>query len=81
MSFDLYFCWHNTQAIDFDAVDEWAQPYGLFKRQGDQLWYDNPDTGVYFRLDFEIKGPEEPLIPHGYFDSGVSFNLNFNRAS
>jgi hypothetical protein len=81
MSFDLYFCWHNKQAIDFDAVDEWTQQHGLFKRKGDQLWYDNPDTGVYFSLDFEIKDPEELLIPRGYLDSGLSFNLNFNRPS
>ena len=50
-----------------------------------ELWYSNPKTGVYFSFDFEAKAPESPDdgpdIPDGYFDSGLSFNSNYNRPS
>lgn len=81
MSFDLYFCWHDEQPIGFDSVVEWSEKHRHFKRQNDRLWYSNEDTGVYFSIDFEIKDTEESIIPSGYFDSGLSFNLNFNRPS
>jgi hypothetical protein len=81
MSFDLYFFWHNEQPIDFDSVVEWSEKHRHFQRQNDRLWYSNEDTGVYFSIDFEIKDTEESVIPSDYFDSGLSFNLNFNRPS
>lgn len=84
MSFDLYFCSPNGRHLDFDAVADWAKQRGPFVRNPDQLWYHNEDTGVYFSLDFEPDGPESPedaRVPKGVFDSGLSFNLNFNRPS
>src|SRR5215813_11272337 len=83
MSFDLYFCWRKQAPIDFDLVAEWAKKHNHFQRQNSQLWYNNEDTGVYFSLDFEIKDSEDNVIPEdsGYFDSGLSFNLNYNRPS
>src|SRR5262249_59243797 len=43
----------------------------------------SPETGVYFSVDFEAQAPTSPEdgpdIPNGYFDSGSSFNLNYNR--
>jgi hypothetical protein len=84
MSFDLFFCWNRHERIDFEAVCSWSDAFGCFKRNDNQLWYSNEDTGVYFSLDFEPKQPSEgesPEIPEGYFDTGLSFNLNFNRPS
>ena len=84
MSFDLYFCSSKGERIDFDAVAAWAKERGPFVRNPDQLWYSNKDTGVYFSLDFEPNAPETPAdarVPEGFFDSGLSFNLNFNRPS
>src|SRR4051794_17603126 len=81
MSFDLYFCWHDEQPIGFGSVVEWSEKHRHFQRQDDRLWYSNEDTGVYFSIDFEIKDTEESVIPSDYFDSGLSFNLNFNRPS
>jgi|HubBroStandDraft_6_1064221.scaffolds.fasta_scaffold34843_2 hypothetical protein len=84
MSFDLYFCSPKSGRVDFDAVAAWAQERGPFVRNPHQLWYSNEDTGVYFSLDFEPNEPETPedaRVPEGVFDSGLSFNLNFNRPS
>jgi hypothetical protein len=81
MSFDLYFCWHQKKLINFDSVAEWSQKHCYFQRNDNQLWYNNQDTGVYFSIYFEIKDPEEQVIPSGYVDSGLSFNLNFSRPS
>lgn len=84
MSYDLYFCRERQEYIDFGGICSWAEEVGSFKRSDNQLWYQNEDTGVYFSLDFtaeqspEAEGPE---IPPGYFDTGLSFNLNFNRPS
>ena len=83
MSFDLYFCWRNPHRINFGEVEAWAKEDGCFTRNNAQLWYSNPKTGVYFGVDFEAEAQESPEdgpdIPDGYFDSGLSFNLNYNR--
>jgi hypothetical protein len=84
MSFDLYFCSPKSGRVDFDAVAAWAKERGPFVHNPNQLWYSNEDTGVYFSLDFEPNEPETPddaRVPEGIFDSGLSFNLNFNRPS
>jgi len=85
MSFDLYFCWRKPERMNFDEVTAWSKGIECFKRSDTQLWYSNPKTGVYFSFDFEAKAPESPDdgpdIPDGYFDSGLSFNLNYNRPS
>jgi hypothetical protein len=84
MSFDLYFCSQKNERVDFDAVWAWANRRGNFSRTDNQLWYENPNTGVYFSLDFDPQGSvplDDSPIPSNYFDSGLSFNLNFNRPS
>jgi hypothetical protein len=84
MSFDLFFCWERKGRIDFGSVCSWAEGLGYFDRSQTQLCYRNEETGVYFTLDFQAKPLEEdegPEIPEGYFDTGLSFNLNFNRPS
>jgi hypothetical protein len=84
MSFDLFFCWNRQERINFEAVCSWSDDLACFERNDNQLWYRNEDSGVYFSLDFEPKQPAEgegPEIPEGYFDTGLSFNLNFNRPS
>lgn len=84
MGFDLYFCWRTDKRLDFDEVAAWAKDAGNFAQSDRQLSYENPKTGVYFSLDFDPQGsetPENSPIPSGYFDSGLSFGLNFNRPS
>lgn len=85
MSFDLYFCWPNRHRINFDAVKEWAGAIKYVEQREAQLWYANPETGVYFSIDFEVEAPKSPddgpQVPADYFDSGLSFNLNYNRPS
>ncbi len=85
MSFDLYFCWRKPERLNFEEVKAWAKGIECFARKDGQLWYSNPKTGVYFSFDFEAKVPDSPEdgpdIPNGYFDSGLSFNLNYNRPS
>lgn len=85
MSFDLYFCWRKNDRINFEEVKAWTEGNDCFKLNDAQLWYSNPKTGVYFSFDFEAKAPESPEdgpdIPDGYFNSGLSFNLNYNRPS
>jgi hypothetical protein len=73
MSYDLYF--HPRSGVldrERAAAHFAARPH--YARQGDQFWYENPDTGVYFafRLPSE-RGGEDAL--------STNFNLNYNRAS
>jgi hypothetical protein len=83
MSFDLFFCWLKNERMNFDDVSVWAKGIDCFTRNDAQLWYSNPKTGVYFSFDFAAEAPESPddapLMPTGHFDSGLSFNLNYNR--
>src|SRR5262249_20117339 len=80
MSFDLFFCSREPKRLDFEAVAKWAEKMGYFKRDKDQLWYQNPDTGVYFSIEYD-EMPEDSPVPAGCHDTGLSFNLNYNRAS
>jgi hypothetical protein len=83
MSFDLYFCCTKNERVTFDEVKKWAEAIEHFKRNETQLWYANPNTGVYFSIDFASGAAESPddapLIPDGSFESGLSFNLNPRR--
>jgi len=83
MSFDLFFCWPKTERVNSDDVKRWAETIEYFKKNETQLWYANPDTGVYFSIDFATESAEShddaPHTPDGYFDSGLSFSLNYNR--
>jgi hypothetical protein len=84
MSFDLFFCWQRQEQLDFRAVRSWARSLDYFEQKENQLWYRNEETGVYFSLDFArelAEDSEGPDIPRGYSDTGLSFNLNFNRPS
>jgi len=83
MSFNLFFCWPKNQRVNFDDVKLWSEEMDGFTRNETQLSYSNPNTGVYFSIDFSGDAAESwddaPLIPDGYFDCGLSFNLNYNR--
>ena len=84
MSFDLYFCWNKNERIDFRFVVDWAEKFGCFRHEKNQLWYQNEETGVYFSLDYDPDlpaDPEEARVPAEVFDTGLSFNLNYNRPS
>jgi hypothetical protein len=81
MSFDLFFCWHKKEPVNWDSVADWSQKHLHFQRNDSQLFYSNEDTGVYFSLDFEVKDAEEEIVRSDYVDSGLSFNLNFARPS
>jgi hypothetical protein len=84
MSFDLFFCSPTGDRVDFESVAAWAAERGPFVRNPEQLWYSNDDTGVYFSIDFAPNPPNPPEdspLPAGLSDSGLSFNLNFNRPS
>ena len=84
MSFDLYFCWNKNERIDFRLVVDWAERFGCFRHEKNQLWYQNEETGVYFSLDYDPElpaDPEEARVPPEVFDTGLSFNLNYNRPS
>jgi hypothetical protein len=85
MSFDLYFAWRKRERIDFNEVVRWSEQIANFTRNPAQLWYKNALTGVYFSIDFD-DGPPKPEgegidVADGYFDTALSFNLNFIRPS
>jgi hypothetical protein len=85
MSYDLNFFWPRDKRVDFDAVKAWASGLDCFTPNDSQLWYRNLKTGVYFSLDFEDISADSsdptPYLVDGYFDSGLAFNLNYNRPS
>jgi hypothetical protein len=78
MGYDLYFCRRTPGLVSIDDAQHWADKHTCFERTTDQqLWYENPDTGVYFSLDF-VEETDSPL-PEGWSQAGVVFNLNYAR--
>jgi len=80
MSYDLYFCRKERNLVTREELASWASKYAGFNQvEKNQLWYSNEDTGVYFGFELGAAGEDGPGIPSGYFDAGVSFNLNYVR--
>ena len=85
MSYDLFFCREKGKPLAFEEVVAWAEEREHFKRSAKgQLWYENPETGVYFSLEeesFEDYDNEDLPIPREYEDIHLAFNINFIRPS
>jgi hypothetical protein len=87
MSYDLFFCscrQHTNLRQRF--IDYFRARSNFIVEElesGDvQALYENESTGVYFTFDYNVPSLEEDdelELPAGYFDSGVTFNLNYNR--
>jgi hypothetical protein len=81
MSYDIYFCRNEPTELHFDEVVSWSRRYPQFREEGEsQLIYENPDTGVYFLLEWSAPTEgQESSIPSGVYDTGLSLNLNYAR--
>jgi hypothetical protein len=84
VSYDLRFLVRADQGPPApDALREHFRSRRWFEDRGDQLWYANGDTGVYFSFDVgaaQLTGPENP--PHrtdGLVPAGLSFDINYFR--
>jgi len=78
MSYDLYFCRDNDIPIHREKLLKY---FHSLPNMSDQLAYQNSDTGVYFSFDYTSPSASdvETIIPPGYFDTHLSFNLNYSR--
>ena len=81
MSYDLFFRWRNLDsAVSEEGLLQYFRSRPLYEVSGNQAWYSNETTGVYFLFEMgpepEIEPDEEPpsadLAP-------VMFNLNYFR--
>lgn len=80
MSYDLYFCREKGKPLSFDEVAQWATRFPQFKRSTKtQLWYENPSTGVYFSVEHDEADTEDHVIPAGFEEIHLVFNMNFIR--
>ncbi|MDA8233952.1 MAG: hypothetical protein M0Z31_03935 [Clostridia bacterium] len=85
MSYDLYFCRRQNDPLTKEELIDYfnnCPHYQVLEgEQGDlQFWYENEDTEVYFSFDFCISNEEqENTVPEGFYDTGLSFNINFLR--
>jgi hypothetical protein len=76
MSYDL-FLRPKTGSFSQSDFDEYFSKRKFFNLEGNQAWYENEGTGVYFLFEFqEIEGIEENEI---YYP--VAFNMNYFRPS
>jgi hypothetical protein len=87
MSYDLFFCSSRQHMNLRQRFIDYFRARSNFiveeQESGDvQAFYENETTGVYFTIDYNVRSSEEDEqleLPVGYFDSGVTFNLNYNR--
>lgn len=95
MSFDLAF--YSKKELDRNKVFDFLKSLEVFQLSDKkfvkscQFWYQNADTNVYFSLNLtkessnkelmEMISKEEKLNFKGFFDTGLSFNMNFIRHS
>ena len=95
MGFDLTF--YSKEEIDRNQIFKYLKSLGIFTlsdekfKKNCQFWYENPDTDTHFSFDLskeesdkeliEMVSKEEKLNFKGFFNTGLSFNINFNRHS
>jgi hypothetical protein len=86
VSYDLRFLVAADQnPPEPQALREYFRSRRWYEDQGDQLWYADEDTGVYFSFDVgaddDEPGPEEPAASggDGLTPTCLSFNLNYFR--
>lgn len=95
MSFDLAF--YSKKELNRNQIFDFLKSLEVFQLSDNkfvkscQFWYQNPDTNVYFSFDLtkdsenrelmEMISKEEKLNFKGFFDTGLSFNMNFIRHS
>lgn len=88
MSYDLYFL--KPLEVERPTVGDLTE-YFLsrpnFHSEGDQVWYENEETGVYFSFDIgdssgledDFDDEEETPPEDGYDSAGIAFNINYFR--
>lgn len=85
MSYDLAF--YSKSKINQDKLFEFLKSLQIFKLSDKnfdkhcQFWYQNPETNVYFSFDLDKTKLDNELSFKGFFDTGLSFNMNFIRPS
>jgi len=72
MSYDLFFTKPRITAQEFEQYFDDRNNYRI---EGNQAWYENEDTGVYFNFDYSDEESEDPDVPEG----SLSFTLNYCR--
>ncbi len=73
MSYDLFF--QPSPSLTKQAFLAYFAARPLYRVEGDQAFYENPDTGVYFSFDWHAPAADESAEAH----SPVAFNLNYVR--
>ncbi|MEM7147255.1 MAG: hypothetical protein AAF591_19220 [Verrucomicrobiota bacterium] len=76
MSYDLYF---TSPEISREQFRSYFSQRPRYQLNGDQAWYSNEDTGVYFSFDYDDPDKSENDSDEEFPSCSVSFNLNFYR--
>lgn len=76
MSYDLFFRARGERSPSEKELRAYFDGHHRYQLEGDQAWYQNEDTGVYFLFEFGNQGGEgdevSDLLP-------ISFNINYFR--
>lgn len=76
MSYDLFLKPKDGKFLEIDFKNYFANRKN-YNLEGDQAWYENEETGVYFL--FELQEPDD--LEEGEEFYPVAFNMNFFRPS
>lgn len=84
MSYDLYFYKHRDTPISKNDVSTYLTEHlCLPNEEGNQWFFENEDTGVYFSFDLNEPDTDdnssEPEEAFEYLYTFISFNINFLR--
>lgn len=78
MSYDLFFIKNKRKFLKTDFV-EYFQSRPLYNIEGNQAWYSNEDTGVYFCFEYQDENSENLEELEASTKYIASFNINYNR--
>lgn len=89
MSHDLFFYRPEKQSFDIESVADFFRNRLYFKKpkmlkDGFQIWYEHPNTGVYFSFDYAPPGEDSSIevsAPLDHCNTGITFTLNYIRPS
>lgn len=78
MSYDLYLK-PRTGDLSEQQFNDYFKGRRLYEMQGEQAWYNNPDTGVYFSFVWKDEADASGDGDEEFAEYPIAFNINYFR--